>query len=61
VAHLGYGKEIACVLAGMDSMGLIRKVKKSLRSRRKNRIMTIKLPQLLESSYLACGDPNIVS
>jgi hypothetical protein len=57
----GYGKEIACVLAGKASKGLIRKVEKSLRSRRKNRIITIKLPHLLESSYLASGDPNVIS
>jgi hypothetical protein len=60
-ANPGYGKEIACVLAEKASKGLIRKVEKSLRSRRKNRIITIKLSQLLESSYLANGDPNIVS
>jgi hypothetical protein len=35
-------------------------VEKSLRSRKKNRIITIKLPQLFESSYLASGDPNVV-
>jgi hypothetical protein len=48
-------------LVGKTSKGLIRKVEKPLRSRRKNRIITIKLPQLLESSYLASGDPNVVS
>jgi hypothetical protein len=48
-ANPGYGKEIACVLAGKASKDLIRKVEKSLRSRRKNRIITIKLPQLLET------------
>jgi hypothetical protein len=58
-ANPGYGKEIACVLAGNASKDL--KVEKSLRSRRKNRIITIKLPQLLESSYLARDDPNVVS
>jgi hypothetical protein len=57
----GYGKEIACVLAGKASKGLIKKVEKSLRSRRKNRIITIKLPQLLESSFLASGDPKVGS
>jgi hypothetical protein len=60
-ANLGYGKDIACVLMGKASKGLIRKVKKYLRSRRKNIIITITLPQLLESSYFASGDPNIVS
>jgi hypothetical protein len=60
-ANPGYGKEIACVLTGKASKGLIRKVEKSLRSRKKNSIITIKLPQLLESSYLASGDPNVVS
>jgi hypothetical protein len=60
-ANLGYGKEIACVLAGKASKGLIRKVEKSLRSKRKNRIITIKLLQLLERSYLASGDPSVVS
>jgi hypothetical protein len=60
-ANPGYGKEIACVLAGKASKDLIRKVEKSLRSRRKNRIITIKLPQLLESSYLASDDPIVVS
>jgi hypothetical protein len=61
VANPGYGKEIACVLAGKASKSLIRKVEKPLRSRKKNRIITIKLPQLLESSYLAGDDPNFVS
>jgi hypothetical protein len=56
-----YGKEIACILMGKASKGLIRKVEKSQRSRRKNRIITIKLPQLLESSYFASDDPNVVS
>jgi hypothetical protein len=60
-ANPGYGKEIACVLAGKASKGLIRKVEKSLRSRRKNRIITIKLPQLLASSYLASDGPDVVS
>jgi hypothetical protein len=60
-ANPGYGKEIACVLTGKASKGLIRKVEKSLRSRKKNRIITIKLPQLLESSYLASGVPNVVT
>jgi hypothetical protein len=61
VANPGYGKEIACVLTEKASKGLIRKVEKSLRSRKKNIIITIKLPQLLESSYLAGDDPNVVS
>jgi hypothetical protein len=61
VANPGYGKEIACVLTGKTSKGLIRKVEKSLRSRRKNRIITIKLPQLLASSYLASDGPDVVS
>jgi hypothetical protein len=47
--------------AGKASKDLIRKVEKSLRSRRKNKIITIKLPQLLESSYFASDDPNVVS
>jgi hypothetical protein len=61
VANPGYGKDIACVLAEKASKDLIRKVEKSLRSRRKNRIIIIKLSRLLESSYLASGDPNVVS
>jgi hypothetical protein len=48
-ASSGYGKDIACVLAGKASECLIRKVEKSLRSRRKKRWITVKLPQLLES------------
>jgi hypothetical protein len=60
-ANPGYGKEIAYVLAGKASKDLIRKVEKSLRIRRKNRIITIKLPQLLESSFLASDDPNVIS
>jgi hypothetical protein len=57
-ASSGYGKEIACVLAGKASKGLIRKVEKSLMIRRKKRCITIKLPQLLESSSSASGDPD---
>jgi hypothetical protein len=49
-ASPGYGKEIACVLTGKASKSLIRKVEKSLTRRRKTRYITIKLPQLLESS-----------
>jgi hypothetical protein len=60
-ANIGYGKKIACVLAEKASKDLIRKVLKSLRNRRKNITITIKLPQLLESFYLASSDPNIVS
>jgi hypothetical protein len=44
-----YGKKIACVLAGKASGCLIKKVEKSLRRRRKNMWITIKLAQLLES------------
>jgi hypothetical protein len=60
-ANLGYGKKIASVLVKKASKSLIKKMLKSLKSRRKNRTITIKLPQVLGSSYLACGDPNIVS
>jgi hypothetical protein len=60
-ASSGYGKEIACVLAGKASKGLIRKVEKSLMIRKKKRCITIKLPQLLESSSSASGDPDVIS
>jgi hypothetical protein len=61
VASPGYGKEIACVLVGKASKGLIRKVEKSFMIKRKKRCITIKLPQLLESSCSASGDPDVIS
>jgi hypothetical protein len=60
-ASPGYGKEIACVLAGKASKSLIKKVEKSLTRRRKTRYITIKLPQLLESSLSATGVPDVVN
>jgi hypothetical protein len=59
-ASPGYGKEIACVLTGKASKSLIRKIEKSLMIRTKKRCIIIKLPQLLESSYSASGDPVVI-
>jgi hypothetical protein len=59
-ASPGYGKEIACVLTGRTSKSLIRKVEKFLIIRTKKRCITIKLLQLLESSYSASGDPVVI-
>jgi hypothetical protein len=60
-ASPGYGKEVACVLAGKASKSLIRKVEKSFTRRRKKRYITIKFSQLLESSYSVGGDPDVVN
>jgi hypothetical protein len=60
-ASSGYGKEVACVLARKTLKSLIRKVEKSFTRRRKKRYITIKFPQLLESSYSAGGDPDVVN
>jgi hypothetical protein len=57
VANPGYGKNIACVLVEKALKGLIKKVAQ----KQKNRIIIIKLSRLFESSYLASGDPNVVS
>jgi hypothetical protein len=46
-ASPGYGKDIACVLAGKASKELIRKVEKSLRTKRKRLVFTWKVPQQL--------------
>jgi hypothetical protein len=46
-ASPGYGKDIACVLAGKASKEIIRKVEKSLRTKRKKMVFTWKVPQLL--------------
>jgi hypothetical protein len=46
-ASPGYSMEIASVLAGKASEDMIRKVEKSLRSKRKRRIVSWKLPRLL--------------
>jgi hypothetical protein len=51
IAHytkIGYGMEIACVLAGKASEDIIKKVKKSLRSKRKKRVYSWKFPRLLD-------------
>ena len=40
----GYGKDIAGVLVGTALEGIIRKVEKSLRSKRKKRVYTWKFP-----------------
>jgi hypothetical protein len=61
VASPGYGKEVACVLAGKASKSLIKKVEKSFTRRRKKRYITIKFSQLLGSSYSAGGDPDVVN
>jgi hypothetical protein len=60
-ASPGYGKEVACILAGKASKILIRKVEKSFTSRRKKRYITIKFLQLLESSYSAGGDADVIN
>jgi hypothetical protein len=44
----GYGMEIACVLAGKASKDMIKKVEKSLRSKRKKRVISWKFPRLLD-------------
>jgi hypothetical protein len=46
-ASPGYGMEIACVLAGKASEDIIKKVEKSLRSKRKKRVYSWKFPRLL--------------
>jgi hypothetical protein len=43
----GYGMEIASVLAGKASKDIIRKVEKSLRTKRKKMVFTWKVPQQL--------------
>jgi hypothetical protein len=60
-ASPGYGKEVACVLAGKASKSLMRKMEKSFTSRRKKRYITIKFSQLLESSYSVGGDRDVVN
>jgi hypothetical protein len=47
-ASPGYGMEIACVLAGKASEDIIRKVEKSLRSKRKKRVISWKFPRPLD-------------
>jgi hypothetical protein len=44
----GYGMEIACVLAGKASEHTIRKVEKSLRSKRKKMVFSWKFPRLID-------------
>jgi hypothetical protein len=44
----GYGMEIASVLTGKDSKDIVMKVKKSLKSKRKKRVIIWKAPQLLD-------------
>jgi hypothetical protein len=44
----GYGMDIACVLAGKASEDMIKKVEKSLRSKRKKRVISWKFPRLLD-------------
>jgi hypothetical protein len=46
-ASPGYGMKIACVLAGKASEDIIKKVEKSLRSKRKKRVYSWKFPRLL--------------
>jgi hypothetical protein len=46
-ASPGYGKDIACVLAGKASKEIIRKVEKFLRTKRKKMVFTWKVPQQL--------------
>jgi hypothetical protein len=43
----GYGRDIACVLAGKASKEIIRKVEKFLRTKRKKMVFTWKVPQQL--------------
>jgi hypothetical protein len=47
-ASPGYGMEIASILAGKASKDIVRKVKKSLKSKRKKRVIIWKDPQLLD-------------
>jgi hypothetical protein len=47
VSH-GYGMDIARVLAGKASEDMIKKVEKSLRSKRKKRVISWKFPRLLD-------------
>jgi hypothetical protein len=46
-ARPGYGKDIACVLAGKASKEIIRKVEKFLRTKRKKTVFTWKVSQQL--------------
>jgi hypothetical protein len=46
-ASPGYGKDIACVLAGKASKEIIRKVEKFLMTKRKKMVFTWKVPQQL--------------
>jgi hypothetical protein len=46
-ASPGYGMDIACVLAGKASEDIIKKVEKSLRSKRKKKVYFWKFPRLL--------------
>jgi hypothetical protein len=46
-ASPGYGKNIACVLAGKASKDIIMKVEKSLSTKRKKMVFTWKVPQQL--------------
>jgi hypothetical protein len=48
VASPGYGMKIACVLAGKASENIIKKVEKSLRRKSKKRVVSWKLPRLLD-------------
>jgi hypothetical protein len=43
-ASPGYGMEIVCVSAGKASDGIIRKVEKSLRTKRKKMVFSYKFP-----------------
>jgi hypothetical protein len=43
----GYGMEITCVLAGKASEDMIKKVEKSLRSKKKKRVVSWKFPRPL--------------
>jgi hypothetical protein len=47
IASPGYGMEIACVL-GKASQDIIKKVEKSLRRKSKKRVVSWKLPRLLD-------------
>jgi hypothetical protein len=44
----GYGMEIACVLAGKAFEDIIKKVEKSLKSKRKKRVYSWKFPRSLD-------------
>jgi hypothetical protein len=46
-ASPGYGMEMACVFAGKAYENMIKKVEKSLKSKRKNKVVSWKLPRLL--------------